>query len=268
MPIELTRGDTFRWRARAELGSAFGPWSDQLTFIAPPPLLNQTSFLAFGDSITSGTLDALCPGFFPLLGDAPLSTKAQLLRSDARLLSTAVNVATSYPTVLQGLLANRYTAQSPTVVNEGRPGERAIDAFSRLRSALNSVNPQVLLLDEGINDVNNSDSSEIFTIANALRAMVREARGRGIQVLIATLMPERVGACRGYNPGLVVPVNDQIRTIAAAEGASVVDLYQAFVGKEDQLLGFDGLHPNTVGYQLMAQTFFSVIRSKLESPTF
>lgn len=261
VPIELQAGQTFRWRARAEYQSAFGPWSDQLSFIAQPPLLTQTTFLAFGDSITSGTIDSPCSRF--------LIPGLATFQADTRLLSTAVNVATAYPTVLQSLLASRYTAQSVAVTNEGRPGELASEAFSRLRAVLNSVSPQVLLLEEGINDINSLDDSDIIpSVINALRAMVREARGRGIQVLLATLVPERAGACRGYNPGMVAPVNDQIRALAASEGVTLVDLYQAFVGREGELLGLDGLHPNVVGYQQMAETFFNAIRTKLESPTF
>jgi lysophospholipase L1-like esterase len=62
-------------------------------------------------------------------------------------------------------------------------------------------------------------------------------------------------------------VNDQIRALAASEGATLVDLYEAFLGRLDVLLGEDGLHPNVAGYEAMAQTFFTGIRDALEAGT-
>ena len=63
-----------------------------------------------------------------------------------------------------------------------------------------------------------------------------------------------------------MPINDLIRGMAAAEGAVLVDLYQAFDGQIDTLIGADGLHPNEAGYQQMAETFFTAVRARLEMP--
>ena len=54
---------------------------------------------------------------------------------------------------------------------------------------------------------------------------------------------------------------------AVAEGATLVDLYQAFGGTPDPLIDADGLHPNAMGYQKMGETFFTTIRSMLELST-
>ena len=50
----------------------------------------------------------------------------------------------------------------------------------------------------------------------------------------------------------------------AANGATLVDVYQAFGGSADPYIGQDGLHPNSSGYQTMAETFFKTIQSKFE----
>jgi lysophospholipase L1-like esterase len=52
--------------------------------------------------------------------------------------------------------------------------------------------------------------------------------------------------------------------MALEEGAVLVDLYEAFAGQVDALIGGDGLHPNEAGYQHMAETFFAAIRARLE----
>ncbi len=45
-----------------------------------------------------------------------------------------------------------------------------------------------------------------------------------------------------------------------------MDLYAGFDGSPDPYIGADGLHPNDLGYQRIAQLFFDVIRTSLELP--
>jgi hypothetical protein len=63
---------------------------------------------------------------------------------------------------------------------------------------------------------------------------------------------------------LIAPANERIRQMALPEGASLVDLYPAFAGMTETLLGPDGLHPSETGYDMIAQTFFNAIRERLE----
>jgi len=99
-----------------------------------------------------------------------------------------------------------------------------------------------------------------------LRSMIRTARSSGVVVLIGTLLPERPGGFRAFAPASIVPANNQIRPMALAEGAIVVELYQAFEGRTETHLGADGLHPNDAGYTLMAETFFEAVRARFETP--
>jgi lysophospholipase L1-like esterase len=72
--------------------------------------------------------------------------------------------------------------------------------------------------------------------------------------------------CSAYNRvNTIPPTNDQIRAMAAAEAAFIVNLYQAFNRKTGTLLGPDGLHLNEAGYDAIAQTFFDAIRQTLEA---
>jgi lysophospholipase L1-like esterase len=218
------------------------------------PTLEAVRFVAFGDSITYGSVSS-CEGVPPRVFD---------LKRDLPLLLRAVDVPASYPTKLQALLADRYNSQSPVVLNEGRPLEIVQDGLKRLAGVIALDAPQALLLQEGVNNVNGNNPAESTTVANGLRAMVSYARSRGIQVFLATLLPQRTGACRAYAPSLIAPTNDLIRSVAVDEGATLVDLYRMFVGMENTLLGIDGLHPSESGYEKMAQTFFDAIRHKLE----
>jgi lysophospholipase L1-like esterase len=184
-----------------------------------------------------------------------------------QLLPRAADDPWAYPNVLQVRLRSRYTAQAPTVLNRGNPGEELADGVGRLPGVLAVDNPQVILLQEGANDVNQGRSPA--TIAASLRSMVRDARNRGMQPYVGTLLPQRPlgvnGSCRGFGADNVVAANDQIRAMAASEAAPIVDLYQAFGGVAGELIGPDGLHPTEAGYSRIADTFFDVIKQRLEN---
>jgi lysophospholipase L1-like esterase len=225
--------------------------TDSCTFmvtVAPPPRISATRFVVFGDSMSDGVL-----GLRSLaLGDP--------------------GPAVGYAFKLRTLLTDRYTAQTFNVTDEGVGGETVIRrsasqksvGLERLPGVLSRDMPEVLLILEGVNDLNGGDDETESEVAGGLRNMVRMGRGRGAIVFVGTLLPQRKGGLRAFSPGAIVPVNDRIRAMAAAEGAVLVDLFAAFDGKVDTLIGADGLHPNDAGYQLMADTFFTAIRARLE----
>jgi lysophospholipase L1-like esterase len=227
--------------------------TDACTFtvtVELPPRISATRFVVFGDSMSDGVL-----GFAPFaLGDP--------------------GPAVGYAFKLRTLLVDRYTAQTISVTDEGVGGETVIRhspssrsvGVERLPGVLNRDAPEVLLLLEGVNDLNGGDDDTLAAVMNGLRSMVRLARGRGITVFLGTLLPQRPGGFRAFSPGAIVPANNLIRSIAASEGAVLVDLFQAFDGQTATLLGPDGLHPNDAGYQKMAETFFTAIRARLEVP--
>jgi lysophospholipase L1-like esterase len=241
--------------------------------VTRPPQLAATNFLAFGDSITSGKIAVDCPSGggatacrAQTLGEGPGTWISDLLRFSPRF---GEESPAAYPRALQSMLANRYAVQAFVVVNEGNSGEVVADGRTRLTQSLNAGTPQVLLLQEGANDMT-AARPPIEAIVNDFRAMVRDARGRGVQVFLGTLLPQREGACRAYDycDGVndVVATNARLRTMAAVEGAVLVDLYQGFEGQTATLLGIDGLHPNEGGYQKMAEMFFEAIKQRLEIP--
>ncbi len=212
-----------------------------VTVTPPVPRISATRFVAFGDSVTEGKF-----------GPADYTGDPQFPAAYAR--------------VLYQLLRDRYTTQDIYMFDRGFGGEQVVPAGTlRLPGVLTADAPQVLLLLEGVNDLING--RPIATLIEGLRTMIREAKGRGIVVFIGTLLPERPGGLRAGHPELIVPANDEIRRLAVAEGATLVDLYQAFGGTPDPLIDADGLHPTAMGYQKMGETFFTAIRATLELPT-
>jgi lysophospholipase L1-like esterase len=197
--------------------------------------------MAFGDSITAGEI-SLNP--------------TMLLLDPSR----------AYPADLMGLLSSYYTAQSFSVFNEGISGETAVQGAERISDLFVRRNPEVLLLLEGVNDINaqEPDEDRVGPLLDALKFDIRDAQRRNVKVFISTLLPQKSGGSRAHAVDLIEPVNSRIRALAAAEGVTLVDSWQVFKGQEQTLIGQDGLHPTPEGYQLLAQTFFDAIKAKLD----
>ncbi len=215
--------------------------------VVSAPRIAATRYVAFGDSITEGKP-----------GPAGYHADPRFPFPDA------------YAKVLYDLLTQRYTAQTIEMYDEGIGGNQVHggppnslpDGVTRLPGVLAADTPQVLLLQEGVNDLINGDS--IANVISGLRAMVRVAQSRGILVFLATLLPQRPGGLRTGHIELIAPANDAIRALAASESAILVDLYQAFGGSPDPWIDADGLHPTVEGYRKMAATFFAEIKGRLE----
>ena len=252
-----------------------------VTVIATPKL-SVTRFLAFGDSITEGFVS---PGVLPS-GVTP-SEFAALLRAAGggpiAGISTAVQPANAYPTQLRNLLAPAFPTQMFSVFNRGLGGELTADGVSRLTSSIRSVEPEVLLLFEGLNDISlalfarppgTATAIDVAPFAANLRSMVQDALGRGVEVLLATLTPVS-DAVESSAPGTreaIFALNFGMRRLSDEfDLGGVVDLYGALDGVSG-MLGGDGFHPTAAGYRRIAEIFFGEIVSRYDAtpqpPTF
>jgi lysophospholipase L1-like esterase len=209
--------------------------------IQGPPRLTSSRFLAFGDSLTWGVISA-------------------------SVTTLVVSVPDSYPFELQDRLVARYRQQLPVVLNEGNPGELASDTgIQRFRSVLLSNRPEVVLLMEGTNDLLFGQSGANNAIT-ALQAMIREAKSQNIRILLSTVPPQRAGGARQRDAvvALIPGFNDRIRALASAESIPLIDVYDGM--KDDiSLIGVDDLHPTIRGYDVMADIFYSAIRTNFEN---
>jgi lysophospholipase L1-like esterase len=222
--------------------------------VARSPTLQRTSFLAFGDSTTAGEVSVPTTGGLDAQGFP--SFRLQVVPT------------ASYPTQLQALLRTRYVTQQSAIVvtNAGLPGERATQGAQRLPAVMSQVRPEAVLLLEGYNDLSLLGLAGISPAAAAMESMAKEARGRGARVFIASLTPPRSGGRNTLPADQVTGLNARLRSVAMGENAVFVDLYQALVTNVTLYIGVDGLHPTEAGYQKMAETFFTAIRSTLENP--
>jgi len=171
----------------------------------------------------------------------PLAPDAALLAfGDSLTYGTGANESESYPAQLEKLAGRR-------VVREGVPGEISAAGLARLPAALDEHRPRLLLLCHGGNDFLQRLPRE--QAAENLRAMVRLAKSRGIDVLLIGT-PE---------PGFTL-----------TPAAFYVEIAREFripyegevLGKilRDSSLKSDQVHPNAQGYRLMAERVYDLLR--------
>jgi lysophospholipase L1-like esterase len=232
------------------------------------PVISLTQFVAFGDSITWGED-----------GDPLVSCGSNNNSSPSSLgpihIRQRVSTNSQYPMALQLKLAARYATQTGQLLvdNQGNPGEAAgvPTTMTRFLQVLGAKRYQSLLLMEGTNDIFYGDPAGVNNAVNGnppgssgLALMVSTARSRGLRVFLATVPPMVPGGARACGNHLVVPLNNQIRALAASQGVTLVDVYAGMGSAFAQYIGPDGLHPNVAGYDNIATTFFNVLKNTLE----
>lgn len=224
-----------------------------MTVTPPPPRLSRTRFLAFGDSFTAGEVSNPTA---ERLSDGTVHHRL-VFRPDV-----------SYPTQLALRLRARYTAQTALieVTNAGRSGEWADDGAVRLPGVLSRVEPEAVLLLQGINDLVPLGEPGVVVASRALDRMAREIRGRGARAFLATLPPTRPLGRHGVPLSRIEALNARIRRIASGEGAVLVDLYEALATDVTRFIGADGLHPTEAGHARIAEAFLAAIRAEFEIP--
>jgi lysophospholipase L1-like esterase len=262
-----------------------------VSVMPPLPRLGVTTILAFGDSITEGEV--------PMAGEFALEPGGFVApRLQLRIRPHVVEPDEAYPADLTTLLAQRYTAQGAVridaftlgagnttdcttdpprpatsgivVINAGCLGEaaQAATTLARLNNKIAAYHPDVLLLLEGVNDLDPLEpAASIAAGVQGVQNLIAAGRSLGVRVLVGTLLPEISSDVNGGAASLIVPFNNQLVPVAVSTGATVVDLYSDIVTDvTDWISPYDGLHPTAAGYQEMARVWFNSIRSSFEQP--
>lgn len=217
----------------------------------PPPRILKTSYLAFGDSMTSGEVTV------PLSG---------VDRAGFPLFRYVVTPSASYPTQLLAILAARYTLDAPQLVvtNAGKSGEWAADGARRLPDAYVAARPQVVLLLAGANDIEALGARGLPGAVAALDTMTQYARLGGSDVFVLSLPPARPGGWLTLDATLIGSFNQQLQTVAANRQSTFVDLHTPLSAALTTYIGIDGLHPTEAGYRRIAEVVAEALRVRYE----
>lgn len=150
-------------------------------------------------------------------------------------------VAQAYPIQLQRLIKRK-------VINAGVAGEISASGLKRLPRLLEIHHPSLVILCHGGNDILQHSSKE--KLRSNLIAMIQLSRESGAQVLL-------VGVPGFGLLGLnTVPLYEDVATVEDVlyEGTVLEKIENEVLFKSDRI------HPNALGYELMAEAFAAVLR--------
>jgi lysophospholipase L1-like esterase len=141
--------------------------------------------------------------------------------------------------------------------NRGVGGERTDQIRARFPAA--AAGADVLVVQGGINDI--VQGRPIDAAAADIRELVRLAKGHGLGVVVADVLPWN----RGW-PGAELQIralNELIRSLAAAEGVKVLPFHDTLEdpdrpGRMREEWTADGNHPSVVGYRRLGELAFEL----------
>lgn len=203
-----------------------------------------TKILCFGDSLTYGVTQQT-PG---------LPSGAQ----------TELAPVEGYVNKLWRRLEQEY-GTGFELVNAGLGAENTTEGVDRLRYEMAQHNPDLVLLLEGVVDVNNS-APRFPVVRENLAFMMELAHRQGRVVIIGTYPRLNTDGFRTNGAENIPRLNDVIRQEANKQGVAIADHEMAVLGDLTGQ-GPDGLHPNNQGYEVMAQTWFETIVALVEGET-
>ena len=156
-----------------------------------------------------------------------------------------------YPPKLQTLLNSH--GKPATVISCGIPGERTPQGAARFREIIRKEKPDIVLILEGANDV--KIGLPVEETRSALQQMLDICKKEKVTPVLATLTPSNRGNSEKLIPSTFNPM---ITNLAKENSVLLVDHYQA-VAVDWSRENADGIHPNDLGYQVIAQDWYQTI---------
>jgi acyl-CoA thioesterase I len=132
------------------------------------------------------------------------------------------------------------------VLNRGVSGETTQDGLARLPLVL-AEKPQIVVLEFGAND--GLRGQPVTLTETHLAQMIEALQKAGVRIVLAgiTLPPN-------YGPDYIGKFNAMYSEVAARFKVPLIPFLLAGVAANPRLMQQDGLHPNTEGTRLVAQT--------------
>ena len=144
----------------------------------------------------------------------------------------------------------------------GGGGGTSDDGAARIARDLTLLDPAYTLIGWGTNDWNGcGEPTSCGTVAN-LRSLVRSVKAADSLPCVATILPPNVGydsLAPESRARWVVEMNELIKAMALQEGALLVDLHAAFMRAGPSGLFVDHVHPNSRGYEVIAEAWFEAL---------
>jgi len=158
-------------------------------------------------------------------------------------------------------------------VNRGISGQTTPQILLRFRQDVIALNPDIVVILAGTNDIaENSGPTPLGAIEDNLKSMVDLARKNGVHLILASVLPAAIYPWRPEIRPIekILGLNQWMKEYAATEGIGYLDYYSAMVNDQHGLkpeFSGDGVHPNEVGYTVMASIAADAIAKSKPRPS-
>ena len=158
-------------------------------------------------------------------------------------------------------------------VNRGISGQITSQMLGRMESDVIRLQPAIMLVLGGTNDI--ARGIPVSTIENNLMAIADLAEFHQIKVILASVLPvsdyhkdvnPNYEMTRTRPPATIRTLNDWIRSFCARRDFAYLDYYSQTVDANGYLkaeIADDGLHPNGMGYRIMAPLVLAAVDKML-----
>jgi lysophospholipase L1-like esterase len=143
-------------------------------------------------------------------------------------------------------------------INRGISGQTTPQMLIRFRPDVIALKPKVVVILAGTNDISgNTGPSTLEMIEDNLASMVDLAQKNNIKVVLSSVMPvcDYIQNQTKRRPNeQIIALNKWIKGYAAGHNVIYLDYYTPMLddkGVLKQEITFDGLHPNSEGYDIM-----------------
>ena len=167
------------------------------------------------------------------------------------------------------------------VINAGVNGDTTVNALNRINSDVLEKDPQLVIIEFGGNDLFHGITAA--RIKSNLQAMIRRVNNGSRKIYISNWIPETgstdaslflVNILRSANGAssltqdqlkkFIVDFNAALQSLSATANVEIVDnIFEGIYGNT-QLMN-DPLHPNSQGYEIMADNYFKAIEPYLKA---
>ena len=155
-------------------------------------------------------------------------------------------------------------------IDKGISGQNTTQMLSRFRKDVVDLNPKVVVIMGGTNDLAQGVTKQ--QIVDNIAAMAEMADAAGIKVVLCTVTPNNDTYSRLSDPKTkgahIITLNGMLEDYAASKGFAWCDYWSALVADDGLSLReeyrlYDNLHPGPVGYSVMEPIIKPLIDSLL-----
>ena len=156
-------------------------------------------------------------------------------------------------------------------INRGISGQTTDQMLERFQEDVIDLNPVAVVILAGTNDIaENRGPISLEDITKNISKMIDKAQKNNIKVVLCSVIPAYDYPWRkGLHPNEKIPkLNAMLKELAEKRAVFYLDYFSAMAKEDNALIddyGYDGVHPNKAGYEVMEPLVEDAIKTVLKN---